>query len=72
MKKDWPIVFAAAAADGIAVAHYVSSRFYRCKRTGPLHLQLLQPMASLGPISFPAGAADAQGWAHCIFRSCSR
>jgi hypothetical protein len=41
MKKDWPIVFAVAAADGIAVAHYVSSRFYRCKRTGPLHLQLL-------------------------------
>jgi hypothetical protein len=26
-------------------------------------------MASPGPITFPAGAADALGWAHCICRS---
>jgi len=31
-----------------------------------LHLQLQLLITSLGPIGFSAGAANAQGWAHCI------
>ena len=41
---------AAAAADGIAWAHW--------------HMQPLLPMASHGPISLPTGAADSFVWAH--------
>src|SRR6266478_4990724 len=52
MPWDRPIAFAVAAVDGLAWAHWFFSRCCRCPRTGPLHLQLLLPMASLGPIIF--------------------
>jgi hypothetical protein len=56
---EWPIAYSTAADDGFAWAHYFSGSCCRCSRMGPscTHLQL--PMASLGPISFLGGAADA-------------
>src|SRR5258708_5082324 len=38
----------------------------------PLHLQILLPMASLWPVIFLGGTADALRWAHCISRCCSQ
>src|SRR5260370_909422 len=37
---------------------------------GPLHWQMLLPIALLGPIIFLEGAADALRWAHCISGCC--
>src|SRR5216684_3902550 len=50
MPQDGPVALLAAAANGFALAHYFSSRCCQCPRMGLLHLQLLLPMALLGPI----------------------
>jgi len=70
MCSDGPIALADAAADGFALAHYLFVRLFRCIRMGPLHWQILLPIASLRPIIFLIHADDALGWAHYISRCC--
>jgi len=66
---DGPFALAAAAAHGFPLAQYFSNICYRCPEMGPLHLQLLLPMASLWLIITQADVIDALGWAHCFFGS---
>src|SRR5258707_492202 len=66
MHSDGPIALADAAADYFALAHYISWRRYQCTQMGPLHWRMLLSIASLWPIIFLEGAADALRWAHCI------
>src|SRR5258708_39339881 len=70
--SDGPIVLADAAADCFTLAQYISGRHYQCIRMGLLHWQMLLLIASLWPIIFLGGTADALRWAHCIGRCCCR
>jgi hypothetical protein len=52
MPSEGPIAFTGASGDGLALAHYCFEKRRRCSQKGPLHLQELLMMASLGPIIF--------------------
>src|SRR5258708_1589775 len=52
MCSDGPIALADAAANGFALAHYLFVRHFQCIHMGPLHLQILLPIASLRPAIF--------------------
>ena len=68
MHPGGPIVFITAAAnDLLTLALYFLEKGCRCTRIGPLHLLLLLTIYSLEPIISSEGAADALGWAYCLF-----
>src|SRR5216684_2467937 len=69
--SDGPIALADAAANCFVLAQYISGRLCRCTLVGPLHWGILLLMASLWPIIFLGGSADALQWAHCIREYCS-
>src|SRR5260370_41851194 len=52
MRLDGPIALADAAADGFALAHYLFVRLFQCIHMGPLHCQILLPIALLRLIMF--------------------
>src|SRR5258708_25485940 len=70
MHLDGPIALADAAADGFALAHYLFVKHFRCIHMGPLHWQILLPIASLKPIIFLICANDDLRCAHYISRFC--
>src|SRR5258708_5095357 len=72
MCSNGPIALADATAVGFTLAHYFSEMLCRCTLMGPLHWQMLLPIASLRPIIFLICADDALGWAHYISRCCCR
>src|SRR5258707_163642 len=67
-----PITLAGASANYFTLAHYFSGRCCQCTLMGPLHQQMLLPIASHWPIIFLEGTANALRWAHCISRCCCR
>ncbi len=64
MHSDGPITLVDAAANYFTLAHYFSGRCYQCTLMGPLHQQMLLPIASLGPIALADTAADCFTLAH--------
>src|SRR5258708_34087146 len=52
MHSDGPITLADAAADYFTLAHYICGRHCQFTQMGPLHQQMLLPMASIWPIIF--------------------
>src|SRR5258707_11514525 len=65
-----PITLAGAGANYFALAHYFSGRCCQCTLMGPLHQQMLLPIASHWPIASADAAANYFTWAHCISRYC--
>ncbi len=59
-----PITLAGAGANYFALAHYFSGRCCQCTLMGPLHQQMLLPIASLGPIALADTAPDCFTLAH--------
>src|SRR5260370_22000433 len=59
-----PITLAGAGADYFALAHYFSGRCCQCTLMGPLHQQMLLPIASLWPITFADTAPDCLTLCH--------
>ena len=62
-----PITLAGASADYFALAHYFSGRCCQCTLMGPLHQQMLLPIASLGPIALVDTTPDCFTLAHYFF-----
>src|SRR5258707_7327443 len=58
MHSDGPITLAGAAADYFALAHYISGRRCPCTLMGPLHQQMLLPIAVLVSITLPVSTVD--------------
>ncbi len=72
MHSGGPIALGNTAPDGFALAYYFFVGHHQCTQVGPLHWQMLLPMASFWLIIFLGGAANVLGWAHCISRCCCR
>ena len=71
MCSNGPIALVDATAVGFTLAYYFSGRLCQCTLVGPLYWGILLLMASLWPIIFLGGSADALQWAHHIREYCS-